>query len=107
MIFDPGSHFDAVTQKLMTDASLRHGIFLILDINWLHFCIGLFFFTMLLMFAISFFTPKATVEQLQGLTYFSQSPEQVKETRESWSAIDVVTTILVLAICVGFYLYFW
>ncbi len=107
MIFDPGSHFDSVTQKLITDPSLRHGIFLILDINWLHFCIGLFFFTMLLMVAISFFTPKATVEQLQGLTFFSQSPEQVKETRESWSAIDVITTIMVLGICVAFYLYFW
>jgi solute:Na+ symporter, SSS family len=107
MIFDPGSHFDAVTQKLVTDASLRSGIFTILNINWIHFCIALFFFTMLLMVVISFFTPKATEDQLRGLTYFSQTPDQVKETRESWSTVDVITTLIVLAVCIGFYLYFW
>jgi solute:Na+ symporter, SSS family len=107
MIFDPGSHFDSITQKLITDPSVRSGIFTILNINWLHFCIGLFFFTMLLMVVISMFTPKASVEQLEGLTYFSQSPEQIKETRESWSTIDVITTLIVLAVCIGFYIYFW
>jgi SSS family solute:Na+ symporter len=107
MIFDPGSHFDTVTQKLITDPSLRSGIFLILNINWLHFCIGLFFFTMLLMILISLFTPKATKEQLEGLTYYSQTPEQIKETRASWSTIDVITTLIVLGICIAFYIYFW
>jgi SSS family solute:Na+ symporter len=107
MIFDPGSHFDSVVQKLVTDPSLRSGIFLILNINWLHFCIGLFLFTMLLMAAISFFTPKAEASQLQGLTYFSQSPEQIKETRNSWSTVDVITSLIVLGLCIAFYIYFW
>lgn len=107
MIFDPGSHFDQVSQKIITDPSLRSGIFLILNINWLHFCVGLFLFTMLLMVVISFFTPKAGEDQLQGLTYFSQTPEQKRETRESWSTIDVVTSLIVLALCVAFYVYFW
>lgn len=107
MIFDPGSHYDQVTAKLVTDPSLRSGIWTILNINWLHFCIGLFFFTMLLMVVISFFTPRANETQLQGLTYFSQSPEQVKETRESWGLIDIITTIIVLGACVLFYVYFW
>jgi SSS family solute:Na+ symporter len=62
---------------------------------------------MLLMAVISFFTPKAGEQQLQGLTYFSQTPEQVKETRDSWSAIDIVTSLIVLAACVAFYIYFW
>ncbi len=96
MIFDPGSHYDKVAEKLITDPTLRSGIFTVLNINWLHFCIGLFFFTMLLMVVISFFTPKASAGQLQGLTYFSQSPEQVKETRKSWSAVDIITSLMVL-----------
>ncbi len=107
MVFDPGSHFDQVTQKLVTDPSLHTGIFAILKINWLHFCIILFFFTMALMVLISIFTPKAGEKQLQGLTYFSQTPDQVKETRESWSAIDVVTTLIVVGVCIAFYIYFW
>jgi SSS family solute:Na+ symporter len=106
MVFDPGTHF--VANKMITDPSLRYGIFkLVLDFNWIHFCIALFFFTMALMAVISMFTPKAGEEQLQGLTYFSQSPEQVAETRSSWSKIDIFTSLIVLAACVAFYIYFW
>jgi SSS family solute:Na+ symporter len=107
MIFDPGSHYDKAIERLVTDPSLRSGIFTILNINWLHFCIGLFFFTMLLMVVISFFTPKAGEGQLQGLTYFSQTSQQMKETRESWSAIDILTTLIVLGACIAFYVYFF
>jgi SSS family solute:Na+ symporter len=107
MVFDPGTHFDHVAQKLITDPSLHTGIFAILKINWLHFCIFLFFFTMALMVVISIFTPKATEQQLQGITYFSQSPEQMKETRDSWNITDIITTLIVLGVCVAFYIYFW
>jgi SSS family solute:Na+ symporter len=107
MIFDPGSHYDSVIAKLVTDPSLRTGIWTVLNINWLQFCIGLFLFTMLLMVVISFFTPKADEKQLQGLTYFSQSPEQRKETRDSWSTLDVITSLIVVGACVAFYIYFW
>jgi SSS family solute:Na+ symporter len=107
MVFDPGSHYDSAIAKLVTDPSLRTGIWTVLNINWLQFCIGLFLFTMLLMVVISFFTPKASIEQLQGLTYFSQTPEQRKETRDSWSTLDVITSLIVLAACVAFYIYFW
>jgi SSS family solute:Na+ symporter len=107
MVFDPGSHYDHITEKLLTDPSLRSGIFTILNINWLQFCIILFLFTMSLMVVISFFTPKASVQQLQGLTYFSQSPEQRKETRNSWSTVDIITSLIVVAACIAFYVFFW
>ncbi|MDP2338704.1 MAG: sodium/solute symporter, partial [Bacteroidota bacterium] len=80
---------------------------MLLDINWLHFCLFLFFFTMGVMVLISMFTPRASETQLQGLTYFSQSPEQIAETRNSWSNWDIITTGVVVLICVGFYAYFW
>jgi SSS family solute:Na+ symporter len=78
-----------------------------IGINWLHFCLFLFFFTMALMVVISMFTPKANEQQLQGLTYFSQSTEQIEETRKSWSYWDVLTSIAVVGVCVAFYIYFW
>jgi len=108
MVFDPGTHFDVATQKMITDPALRNGLFtFVLGMNWLHFCLFLFFLTMAIMVVVSMFTPKAGTEQLQGLTYFSQSPEQMAETRNSWSAIDVVTSLIVVGICVAFYIYFW
>jgi solute:Na+ symporter, SSS family len=106
MVFDPGTSFDAA-QKMVTNPALRSGLFTILNINWIHFCIFLFFFTMAIMVVISMFTPKAGEQQLQGITYFSQSPEQVLETRNSWSMIDVITSLVVVAVCVIFYIYFW
>lgn len=78
-----------------------------LDINWLNYCIFLFVFVIALMVVVSMFTPKAAMEQLQGLTYFSQTEEQKRETRNSWSTMDIVTSALVVAICVVFYWYFW
>jgi len=107
MIFDPGTHMNPETQKLITDPSLRHGLFTILDFNWLYFCIFLFFLTMAVMAAVSMFTAKAGIEQLQGLTYFSQSPEQIAETKNSWSKWDLFNTVVVVAICIAFYAYFW
>jgi solute:Na+ symporter, SSS family len=107
MIFDPGTHFDHATQKLITDPSLHTGLYSILKINWLHFCIMLFLFTIALMIVISWFTPKASEAQLQNITYFSQTTEQKAETRSSWSALDIVTTLVVLGVCIAFYIIFW
>jgi len=108
MVFDPGTHFDAEASKLITDPTLRYGIFkFVLQFNWLDFCVFLFFFTMAIMVVISLFTPRAGEKQLQGLTYFSQSPEQIAETRASWSTVDVITSLIVVLVCVMFYIYFW
>ena len=79
----------------------------IVAINWLYFCIFLFVFTMCVMFIISYFTPKATEDQLKGITYFTQGSEQIAETRASWSTVDIITSIAVVGICVAFYIYFW
>ena len=80
---------------------------MLLAVNWLHFCLFLFFFTMGVMVLISMFTPRATETQLQGLTYFSQSPEQIAETRNSWSNWDIFTTAIVVLVCITFYTWFW
>ena len=80
---------------------------MLLAVNWLHFEMFLFFFILAAMVVISIFTPRAGEKQLQGLTYFSQSPEQIAETHNSWSTLDVITSIGVVAVCVGFYIYFW
>jgi SSS family solute:Na+ symporter len=79
----------------------------LLAINWLHFSIFLLIFIMGLMAVISMITPKASEEQLKGITYFSQSPEQLKETRESWNKWDVILSGGAVLLVLGFYYYFW
>jgi SSS family solute:Na+ symporter len=77
------------------------------DINWLWFSVYLMAFTMVLMIVISFFTEKASEEQLQGLTFSTQSKGQKAEIKASWSKWDIVTTLGVVALCAAFYWYFW
>jgi len=93
-----------VFQNNLTEGSLLHWI---LSVNWLHYCIFLFFLTILIIVVISFFTPKPTYEMIQGLTYGAASPEQIKETRQSWNKWDVIHSLIIVAIIVVCYIYFW
>ena len=56
------------------------------DINWLYFSFLLFVFTCALIFVVSQFTPKASPEQLAGLTYRSVSAQQNAEDRQTLRA---------------------
>jgi hypothetical protein len=47
-----------------------------------------------------------TLNLRPGLTYFSKSPQQVNETRESWRDIDIFTSAFAVAGCVAFYMIF-
>jgi len=78
-----------------------------LSINWLHYCIFLFFLTFVVIFVVSLFTKRPSAEQIQGLTYGSATPEQIEETRRSWGAWEVLHTVIILAIVVAFYIFFW
>jgi SSS family solute:Na+ symporter len=78
-----------------------------LSINWLHYCVFLFFLTFVVIWLISLFTKKPAPEQIQGLTFGSATPEQIEETRRSWNTWDVVHTLIILGIVVAFYWYFW
>ena len=75
--------------------------------NWLIFEVYLLLFIIAVMVVVSLFTKQASEEKLAGITYFSQTPEQKKETRNSWSKWDVLASAVVVAFCVAFYIYFW
>lgn len=77
------------------------------DTNWLFFCGGMFVFCLAAILVISMFTKPATAEQIQGLTFGSSTPEQKAATRASWNAWDVIHSIIIIAITVAFYIYFW
>lgn len=88
-------------------AALKDSLGWFWNTNWLIFEIYLLVFIMLLMVAVSFFTPQASEEKLKGITFLTQSAEQKASTRASWSAIDVIASLGVVLLCVLFYIYFW
>jgi SSS family solute:Na+ symporter len=55
---------------------------------------------------ISLLTAPPKPEKIAELTYATATPEQRKESRESWGLVEVLATIAVLGLVLGMYLYF-
>jgi SSS family solute:Na+ symporter len=94
---------DVFEESLASDGWL----YKIVEVNWLHYCIFLFLFTVVLMVVVSRFTRAPDEGQLEGLTFASSTPEQIAETRASWDHWDVIHTAVIGAVIVAFYVYFW
>ncbi len=62
--------------------------------------------SILVMVIVSFLTAAPSPAQIQGLTYGTRTEEQKRETRTSWSALDVITSAIVLVAILAAYLYF-
>ena len=98
-----------VTKRVMNpDLSLMQQLIVkFVGINWLHYCIFLFFLILLICYVISFFTKKPDPEKIQGLTFGSATPEQIKETRNSYNKWDIIHSLTILGAVIAFYIYFW
>ena len=77
------------------------------DINWLFFCGWMFLFCCAVVFVVSLFTRQPEATQIQGLVFGTATPEQKAATRASWNYWDVIHTVIIIAITVAFYIYFW
>jgi SSS family solute:Na+ symporter len=51
-------------------------------------------------------TAAPSEEQIRGLTFATTTEEQKRESRESWSAVDVIASCAVLGAIIAAYLYF-
>ena len=69
-------------------------------------CIYLTVICILLLYGVSYLTPKPTQEHLQGLTYATATVEQKAETRASWNWVDVLASCGLIAIIICIYVYF-
>jgi len=79
----------------------------LVDINWLYFSFLLFVATCLVIFAVSAVTPKASTEQIVGLTYKSVTAQQTAEDRQTYGFWEVFHTCVVAGIVAAIYIYFW
>lgn len=75
-------------------------------INFLYFCILLFLFSIVVMIVISLLTEKPSTEQLNGLTYATTVAEDKAKSRATWGKMDVVLSLIVVAVVVSAFLYF-
>jgi len=77
------------------------------QMNWLYYCCLLLAFTVVAMVVISMFTKPRSDEELSGLTYQGTTAEQAAEVRQSWSAWDVVNTVVIVGIIALCYVAFF
>ena len=77
------------------------------DVNWLFFCGWMFLFCIIVIIVVSLFTKAPAPEQIKGLVLGTATEEQKAETRASWDKWDIIHTVIILAITVAFYWYFW
>lgn len=77
------------------------------DFNWLYFCGVMLIVCCLVVIIVSLCTKAPDSEKIQGLVFGTSTPEQRAATRASWNKWDVIHTVIILAITVAFYCYFW
>jgi solute:Na+ symporter, SSS family len=62
--------------------------------------------SIVVMLAVSYATEAPAEKSLVGLTFATITPEQRRESRASWSVIDVAASAFVIVAIIGAYLYF-
>jgi SSS family solute:Na+ symporter len=92
--YDSGVKFSGLLETFVT-------------INWLYFSFFLFAFTCALIAIVSVVTKPATEAQMAGLTYGSMTTAERAEDAKSYGGWEILHTMIVLAIIVGIYIYFW
>ncbi|MBA2498135.1 MAG: sodium/solute symporter [Chitinophagaceae bacterium] len=76
------------------------------DVNFSHYAIFNFLACVVVCIVVSLLTPKPSEEQIKGLTLGTLSPEQRKANRESYSLIDVIISLLLVAVVISILVYF-
>lgn len=74
--------------------------------NFTFMCIYLTLACVVLMYVVSYMTPKPLPEQLEGLTYSTATAEQKAITRQSWNWVDVAASVGLMALIILIYMYF-
>ncbi|HEY0680554.1 MAG TPA: sodium:solute symporter [Chitinophagaceae bacterium] len=75
-------------------------------VNFSHFAIFNFLICALVCTVVSLATRKPSEEQIRGLAVGTLTPEQKKANRESYSAVDVIISVVLFAIVLSALIYF-
>ena len=85
-----------------------HGslLWIINNIYFQYYSLLIFIISSVVLIGVSYMTAPPSERQLVGLTYATVTAEQRRESRASWTQIDVVSTLVVLALIAVAYVYF-
>jgi len=76
------------------------------NIFFQYYSLVIFIVSALVMVVVSYLTAPPNYEKISGLTYGTVTAEQRRETRASWTAADIISSAIVLALILAAYLYF-
>jgi SSS family solute:Na+ symporter len=108
-----GDHYHGVITQAQFDSGIaairatHNGLlFDFWNIHWLYYCEGLFVFTAVLMIIISLLTQAPDPKTIK-FTWYGATPQEKAATKESWNALDVVLSLIVVGCVILFYIKFW
>ena len=76
------------------------------NIYFQYFSLLIFIVCIIVMITVSYLTEAPSYERISGLTYGTITAEDREQSRSSWSKIDVILSIVLLAIIAMIYMYF-
>jgi SSS family solute:Na+ symporter len=94
--------------KLGSGFAYTEGTFLwiINNIFFQYYGLLIFIISLAVMYIVSYMTEAPDYARISGLTFGTRTEEQKKMTRDSWSAIDVFLSVLVVVLILLAYIYF-
>ena len=95
-----------ITLEIMKSYPEGSFLWIVNNINFQYFSILITIISAIVMVVVSYMTPEPDAKQIQGLTFSTASAEDRAKTYASWSAKDVVFSVIVMIFIIGAYLYF-
>jgi solute:Na+ symporter, SSS family len=81
-------------------------LWIVNNLYFQYYSLLIFFVSMIVMILVSLVTAPPNPAQISGLTYGTTTDEDRRVTRESWSGLDVVTSVIVMVFIIAAYLWF-
>jgi SSS family solute:Na+ symporter len=81
-------------------------LWIVNNIYFQYYSVLIFLVSVIAMVVVSLMTEAPSPERIQGLTYGTVTDQQRRRTRESWNALDVTASVVVLLAILAAYLYF-
>jgi SSS family solute:Na+ symporter len=94
--------------KLIENYEYSYGGFfwIVNNIFFQYYSLFIFLVCVAVMFIVSYMTKEPDYDKIKGLTYGTTTDADKRESRSSWSKIDVILSALVILLIIVSYLYF-
>jgi len=94
--------------KMMEGFQYQEGSFLwiVNNIFFQYYSMIILFVSAFIMIVVSYMTEVPDYQKISGLTYATRSAEDKRISRASWKAVDVILSLVVIALILAAYLYF-